>query len=66
MTTGPAELRIDVVHASVPGRLRLRVSQLRRRAERMHAAGVSLRGVDGVEHVQGNPLTGSLLLFFVP
>src|SRR5688572_12183932 len=58
--------RITVVHASVPGRLRLRVEELIGRPELGAAVCRRLNAWDGIEDVQVNAVTGSVLICFRP
>ena len=53
----------DIVTSFIDGRVRLRHPALKDAATVDMAAGM-LSGVDGVESVQSNPRTGSLLIFY--
>jgi Ca2+-transporting ATPase len=63
---GAGLARVVAVHASVPGRLRLRVPVLRR-SERLKAElERHLAGVPGVLRAEANPLTASVLVLHEP
>lgn len=51
--------------SAVPGRIRIRDSQLRD-AARQERLGAVLAEIDGVVEVEGNPRTGSMLLRYTP
>ncbi len=60
-----SEYFADQVH-HVPGRLRLKLSAIKRNDARARLAEQRLSGLDGVRSVTGNPLTGSLVVRFSP
>jgi copper chaperone CopZ len=49
---------------SVPGRLRIKIPQLRHQPARGERTKRILQGIDGVTSVTFNPLTGSLVVLF--
>lgn len=53
---------IKVVHA-IPGRVRLKISQLKGNPSLAQEAQEKLRGVPGIQRVQTNAATGSVLIF---
>ncbi|MEM7528197.1 MAG: methionine adenosyltransferase domain-containing protein [Pseudomonadota bacterium] len=54
---------IEVVHAVVPGRLRLRITSRRLSAAEARRLEHSLQDIPSVERVHVSPLTGSILVF---
>lgn len=48
----------------VPGRLRIRIPELKRDADKSQAFAKALRGIAGVQVVETNVLTGSLLVYY--
>src|SRR5919197_459487 len=56
---------VDVLHA-IPGRLRVRIARLRGDAALAASVIDELSGVAGVEQIEANPVTGSLLIVFDP
>ena len=48
------------------GRLRIKIAGLKRSPETSAAVESNLRSLDGVNHVNANPLTGNLLVLFEP
>ncbi len=53
----------DTIVSFIDGRIRLRHPAMKQ-AELMQTVLASLEGVEGVTAVQGNPITGSLLIFY--
>lgn len=62
----PALPEILIIHATVPGRLRLRMPALRDAAERAASLELRLRAVPGIQSATINVVTGSILLRHVP
>lgn len=56
---------INLVHA-IPGRIRLQCGQLKGNPDLMAEIIGNLQAVPAVTQVKGNPVTGSLLIFFDP
>lgn len=56
--------RITPVHTAVPGRARLQIQGLYRNDALCRRLEHALEGVDGIRFVQGNPLTGRVLILF--
>jgi hypothetical protein len=54
---------IKVVHA-LPGRVRVKVAQIKGNPELARQAREKLAGVPGIREVEANPLTGSVLVLF--
>lgn len=60
----PARPRIVVLHASVPGRARLQVPGLYRDEGLGKRLADWAREAPGISHLQGNPLTGAVLMHY--
>src|SRR5919109_2264942 len=56
---------IKVVHA-IPGRVRVKIAQLRDNPEFAREIRERLSGVRGIRRIEANPLTGSLLVLYDP
>jgi Heavy metal associated domain 2 len=54
---------IRVMHA-IPGRVRVKITQLRDNPELAREIGERLSGVRGIQRIEANPLTGSLLVLY--
>ncbi len=54
---------VQLAHAS-PGRMRLKVAQVKGNAERARQIEEQIRSVSGIHSVEANPVTGSLLLTY--
>ena len=63
MTTASEGGGIRVVHA-IPGRIRLKVTQVRKNPAFASEIQTRLATVDGISEVEVNPLTGSVLLIY--
>jgi cation transport ATPase len=55
----------NYVHTA-EGRLRIKITGLKRSPERASGIESNLRSLEGVNHVNANPLTGNLLVLFEP
>ena len=55
----------NYVHTA-EGRLRIKITGLKRSPETSATVESNLRSLDGVNHVNANPLTGNLLVLFEP
>ena len=56
---------IKVVHA-IPGRLRLKISRMRRNSVLAAEVQKRLSSIQAIQQVMANPLTGSVLLLYDP
>jgi len=56
---------IRVAH-STPGRIRLKVRHGKQDPEILNAVAESFRGIPGIERVESNPLTGTVILIYDP
>jgi Ca2+-transporting ATPase len=64
LSAGEGLLELRVVHAAVPGRLRIKAPALRRREDLARATAARLLTLRGVARVRVAPLTGSVLIEF--
>src|SRR5207253_1894021 len=62
----PSEQAVAIAHDRVPGRVRLRVPELKRRPGLGPLLQQGLLALAGVSGVTVNPITGSLLIQFEP
>lgn len=57
-------MRISTYHHATPGRLRIKIPQVKGSDEMAHRVERALKNIDGVHSTTANPLTGNVLVLF--